>query len=213
MENGKWKMEKGRSFSIFHFPLSMALWLLPQLLILLLTLFHVPLWLQTPIRMDDLALPALLCVQVVTAAMAFPLLLRDWASTAAAVVVTWPMIQLAAFASGIPLGQWGMAAAYLSLLLLVLGLWNRVLRSDRAQLAGAAGATALTVGGALLAYLQAEFSGQSAPAIDLGRASSPLLGALGQLQPTPSAPAWWGLAGALIAGGLTLFLRRRRRSL
>jgi hypothetical protein len=204
MESGKWKMETGRPFSL-------ALWLLPQLFILLLTLFHVPLWLNIPIRMDDLALPAMLAIQILTAALLFGILLCDWGSIITAIVVAWPMIQFAAFVSAVPFEQWALAGAYLSLFLAVLAVWNHALRSQRARLAGAALVAAVTVGGALLAYLRAEYSRQSAPTLDLARtgAWSPLLGVLSQLRSVHILSAWIPLAAALIAGLLVIVFRRR----
>jgi hypothetical protein len=207
-------MEKEQTNSNSHHALSIALWFAPQWLILLLTLGHVPLWLNLPIRMDDLVLPMLLSVQIVTAAMLFPLLLRNWQSLAATIAVSWPILQFAAFVSAVPLAQWASAAAYLSLLLLVLGTWNIVLRSQNARLLAAAFVTILTIGGALLAYLQAEFSGQPAPSLNLSRTAlwSPLLGALSQLHPNPPRISWWPLLAALIIGLIAIFLSRKATS-
>jgi hypothetical protein len=214
MENGNWKIEKDGRSSILRLPFSIALWFLPQLIILLATLFHVPLWLNLPIRMDDLVLPALLCVQILAAAMLFPVLLKDWGSTAAMIVVAWPLVQWGAFVSAVPAGQWVSGGAYLSLFLLVLGTWNRVLRSEAMRFTAAALVTAVTAGGALLAYLEAEFSGRAASSIDLGHraAWSPLLGILSQLQAAPSHWVWIPLGIAFIVALLVLVAGHYRTS-
>lgn len=192
--------------------ISLALWLAPQLAVLVIAAVHVPLWLNVPVRMDDLALPELLCVQVIFGAMFFPMLGRGWESGGAVIVLSWPMIAAGAFVSATPVERWVGAGAYVSVLLAGLFAWGFVLRSSRARLIGALAATAWALGGVLLAYVRAEFAGRLAPAIQMQQSASwsAVLGVLAQLQADAARSAWGGPAGVLVSGVLVGLIWRWR---
>lgn len=193
-----------------HLP-PLLLWLALQLLVLLLPVFQIRLSDDFPRPAERLAIQEMLLLQTTAAGLLFPCLLPTLATTLILIAAAWPFILLAGILSSTPPLPLLFAGAYLSTWLLLLGLWQQILSSPKQRLTACALATALTLGGPLLGYLQAEFRliEPSHPAL-LG----PLPALFSLLQPTPVSPQpWLPLALALLAtAALALALAHRRRN-
>lgn len=135
----------------------LAAWLGIQLGLLLLAILQVPLSDQYTRPAEHAALDVMLIGQVLLAAMLFPWLLRSLSAAIIIAAASWPFIQLAMVLSSASAMPTFLAGAYASTWIITLAAWRRLLRSPRAQLAGAAAATLLSAGGALIWYLRAEF--------------------------------------------------------
>jgi hypothetical protein len=141
-----------------HLPLWLLVWIALQLAALTVGALQMPLSARYPVPAERLALHVMLVVQVSSAALLFPSLMRTWGMSVMAIAVSWPFVQLAGHLSGHSAGVVVASAVYLSGWLGVLAAWRGMLRSERAQLAGAAVAVTLSLGGALLWYLRVEFT-------------------------------------------------------
>lgn len=189
----------------------LALWLALQLVALLLPALHVPLSDEFPRPIERIAMHEMLVVQVTAAAMLFPMLFKNIATTVALVASTWPFLQLAAMFSATPPPRLLSAGLYVALWMITLALFNSMLRTDRARLRAAALATSFTLAGPLLWYLHQEF-GTAAEAGATMVALNPLLGALEVLNAEERSAGVWAFIALLLALALVgaLLLRRRR---
>jgi hypothetical protein len=99
----------------------------------------------------------MLAVQIAASALIFPNLLGTLASTTLAVASAWPMAQLASYIADAPATSLIRGELYVSVWLITLHLWNRLLPTPRAKLFGTATGTLITLGGVVVYYLQMEF--------------------------------------------------------
>src|SRR5205823_3369437 len=104
----------------------------------------------------------MLVVQVVSAAMLFPFLLRDLRAAAMVVAASWPFTVIAGILTGFSeprvLGAAGLAV---TAWLVGLALWRPALRTARAEAVGVTVAVLMALGVPLLWYLRAEYELQS----------------------------------------------------
>ena len=185
--------------------LPLLAWLIPQLLAISLAAWRVPLatgYAGYPRPAESLAPDLLIAVQVGLAALLSPLVLRDVRTALMAAASAWPLTVLAGSLAALPAGRTALACAYVTGWVAALALWQRAMRSYRSQLLVVALASAVSIGGAALAYLRAEFA---APVSDEALASGafgPLAAAIAiPRAPAPVAwPAWlWSIAPILVA--------------
>jgi len=182
-----------------NFLLPLAAWLALSLLILGIPALRLPLSANYPRPAESLALHVFLVSQFVLSALLFPILLRNLRFALWIIVATCPFVFLAAFLAFIPATRAALCALDLTLWLLALRVFRSLLPSPRARLAGIAVASALVIGGPILWYLSAEFSG-SIPSFRGSACLGPIPGALALIQePNISLTPWlftlicWGV--------------------
>jgi hypothetical protein len=189
-----------------------ATWLGVQLAALGLCAMRVMFWARAPSAGEQLALDAMLAVQVAASALLFPLLLRDLRFTIFAVVSAWPLGQLAAFLADAQPLQWARAELFVTLWLVALHLWSRVLRDPWTKIFAAAVAAMLSLGGPLLWYLRLDFRDAGAqPRVGDLAVFGPLTGAISQSIPDASrAIAWAFVLTAMVCASVLMWNQRRR---
>jgi hypothetical protein len=152
-------------------------WLLIQLAALAAGAFGLPVYAHHPLPREALAVQEMLAVQIGATALLFPLLLPNGPTALAAIVLTWPFIQLAGLLSVTPQANLGMTTLYVSLWMAGLFGCSRLLRKKEAMLIGVCLTTLFTFGGVIAWYLHLEAmtgGGNIAQSAMFG----PLLGAL-----------------------------------
>jgi len=136
---------------------ALFVWLLIQLFGLALAAARVQLSAHFPRPAESLAIDEMLVVQIAAAGMLFPWLLRSRARAIAVVLTAGPMLQLAATLASMPGSLVMLLWAYVACWCVPLAAWRFVL-GRRFALLGVAVANLLTLGGAAMWYLRAEFS-------------------------------------------------------
>ena len=192
---------------------ALFLWLVIQLLALALPTLQIPLSDNFPRPIERLAVHELVIVQVLAAAMLFPMLFKNIATTIALVASTWPFLQLAGMLAATPTPRLLCAALYLALWMTALALINATLRSRRAQLQATALTTSFTLAGPLLWYLYHEFDTDVTANHDLLlTGTNPILSATEILNSQRrSGSSMWVLMLILLASSLIAALLTRRR--
>jgi hypothetical protein len=206
--------DAAKSPSTFSHQGPLALWLAIQLLVLLIPALQIPLSDQFPRPAERLAADEMAVAQVVAGALLFPLILRSLRETLLLAAASWPFLQLAGFLSSA--SPWAIAgcACYISMWLLILGLWRSVLCSGKSRLVGAAIATAICLAPPLLWYLRTEFAAEpTAMQMTLWRCVSPVMGAIAILrQDKTTAYIMAAMLALLLASVLpALWLGKRHR--
>lgn len=188
------------------------IWLLLQLLALFLSAARVPFFAlkSFPQPAELLSLPLMLTVQVVASAMLFPFLLRDLRVTVMVIAASWPMTLVAGFLTATAdTRALAAAAIYLTAWLAGLALWQKALRSARAQAVGVAAATLAVFSGPIFWYLRLEYGG--ATTLDWSQAGrwGPIMGTLAiiKLDNVFRSP-WVFAAGHLAAGAMAVGIKR-----
>jgi hypothetical protein len=174
---------------------AILMWIVLQLLAVALAAGRVPLWAHHPLPRESLATAEVAAVQIISAALLFPLLLPNFSTSCAIVVLTLPFVQLA----GILADETEMRLLVVSALVVLwvggLALLGPALRTPRAQAVAVALTSAICLGTPLLCYLHNEATAD-------GRA---LLGV--------TAPLTWVIAAVpLLAGVIASSWRFHRRS-
>jgi hypothetical protein len=183
------------------------LWLALQMIALLAAGFRVPLSARFIVPEEQLAVHEMYCVQMIAAALLFPVLFRNIATTVTILVATPLMVQLAGVLAAMSkTGPLVAACAYPTLWLLGLSIWAYVLRGGKARLYGVAVASLWVLGGAMLAYLIREFGTQQQGFNWAHPALGPLVGGMALLEAGPGTGTVWAglgifLFASLIAGG------------
>jgi hypothetical protein len=198
----------------------LALWLALQLLVLLIPITQTPLSDKFPRPAERQALDELLIAQLVLAAAFSPFLFRTWATTLMLVAATWPLQQLAGMLSAYPPGRVIEGGAYVTLWMLVVAAWQWVVGGTKWKKVVAAAASLSAVGGAVLAYLHAEFAPGSGdfPGLDVYRHWGPVMGILSTLHESAGWRPWltlfWlaALTLAVSAARLRQVLHRHHQS-
>jgi hypothetical protein len=178
----------------------LALWLAVQLTVLGLSAARVPLWARAGEPIEQRALAQLAIAQLVVAALTFPWVLRNLATSAAIILTAAPMLQLASLlaqASTIEtLLAWGFVSAWI-----VCGaLWARTLRSTVARSVGVAVAGVLVIGIPLGRYLTLEFSTHGAPGA--WSTLDPVTALSRQLRHSAADAPAWSLAAVIAVAAL-----------
>jgi hypothetical protein len=196
----------------------LLIWLILQLLTILIPITQLPLSDKFPRPAERLAIDEMLIAQISLSALLFPILFTSASNSLIVIASSWPFILLAGVLSVTPQARVLAAGTYLTVWLLVLALWSSVLSSRRAQLVGCTLAGGISIGLALLWYLQVEFiSHQPNPAQDTFFIGGPIKDVLGLLRGEEFTANSWLLIGSLLfasvlAAGFCL-LRSRRHSL
>lgn len=184
-------------------------WLLIQMAMLVIAARDVPLWARFPAEGDRLAVHEMLVAQIIASALLFPWLLRDGVTTLLVAAAAIAFGQVSAFIAGASHMRALLAGAYVVGWLIGLALWRDALSRWRATMPGVASAAALSLGGVVIAYLQAERwmpSEHSIPSHQLG----PIMGALSQLD-AAAGPSRWGFLIAFLLTSVLVRLFSRSR--
>lgn len=152
----------------------LAVWVLLQLASLAVSLLHVPLAASFPPG-ERLAVEVLLAVQISSAAVLSPALLRTVGTTLLTAATAWPALLLAGASAARPVTTTAAAATVLMLWLATLWTWRQI--ADQHGLAGIVGAagTLASAGSAMLAYLATEFGEPTSNAAVPPLACTPIL--------------------------------------
>jgi hypothetical protein len=168
-------------------------WLAVQLAALGLCAVRAAFWARAPHATEQLALYAMLAVQVGVSAILFPLLLRNLRWMIFALVTAWPLGELAGFLADVSVRRFAMAELFVSLWLVMLYFWSRLLRTTWMKVFGAAIGAMLCLGGPLLWYLRLEFrAGGGEPQLGELSAFGPITAAISQSIPSASRAISWG---------------------
>lgn len=205
--------------------LPLLLWFLIQLTPLVLAAAGVPLATGTagyPQPAEQVALHLMVATQIAASAVLFPVLLRTAPLGLMVIVTAWPFQLAAGYLAAQSAAEVLPLSLFVSSWLIGLTLWRATLITGPLRRLGTALASGLTLGGAALWYLAAEFGPPPSPT-DLPPPAhfGPLAAGLAliptSLADTTPPPAWhspavWAWPAVLIAGGLVGVARIRRRA-
>lgn len=189
-------------------------WLALNMLALLAAGLHVPFSARFIVPEEQMALHEIYCVQMIAAAMLFPFLFRTFSTTVLVVMVTPLCVQLAGVLAAeskfLPLVC---DCAYPTLWLMGLAVWAYVLRGEKARMYGVAVALLWVVGGATVAYLEAEF-GAAGQGFNWSRhlALGPLVRGMALLEGGPRTGTVWAGLGIFLFLSVLAGVWRWRRS-
>ena len=193
--------------STFTHPLSLLIWLALQLLVLLLPALQVPLADEFPRPAEKLAIEEMVVAQIALSALLFPLLLRDFASGIVIAASTWPFLLLAGLLSSTSSHRLLEVGTFISLWITALGLLRT--ESMKWNAWTSAIVSTIAIGGAIAAYLRAEFA---TGAID-GLLFGPLIGALDVLHKSDDRwKGWMLLSIFLIVAAVFRIVSHRLRT-
>jgi hypothetical protein len=181
---------------------ALGVWMGVQLVALGISAFRVRLWAREPFAAEQLALGTMLITQIGLGSLIFPLLLRNFRSSAVAITTAWPLALLASFLADASVAQVGRGEAYVTVWLIGLFFLARAIRSERGRLLALGCVAMLTLGGPLLWYLGADFSSGTSPSTEAMAFLGPIGGALAQIFPDSHQQARWISPLCLIACGL-----------
>ena len=193
--------------STFSHPLSLLVWLGLQLLVLSLPVMQVQLSDEFTRPAEKLAVEEMAVAQVGLSALLFGILMRDFSTAIVMAATSWPFLLLAGLLSSTPPYRLLEAGAFISISIIALGL----LRVDSVKWNAWATAIVSTfaIGGAIAAYLRAEFGNGAVDGLLFG----PIVGALDVLHKSEDRwRAWIVLPIFLIAGGAIRIVAHRVRT-
>lgn len=194
----------------------LLVWLLPQLAVLMLMAGQVPIVAPKamPRPAELWAARMMITVQVVSAALLFPFLVRDLRATILIGAVAIPMGLLANFLAGTaPRRQIVAPIAYLEIWLATLFLWRVALRSRRSQGIGVAAAMLVALGAVVYYYVRLEYGPSPEPLLLKGvEGWSPVFGAVAAGEYLSLTLSGWLLVVACLGSGLIAAGAVSRRS-
>lgn len=192
--------------------LPLVIWCLVQAIAVAVAALRVPLWAAAPGAGEMLAVPVLLTVQILAAAMLWPKLLANWRLALLAVAAVWPFTTLAVLLAAGPLAEVWAVGGYCSAWIAGLFLLGTPFSSTQHFAVPAAVVSTWTVSGPILEFLRREYGAGAAPsATPLAHIlRGPLWNALqlSSLEQTAGVAAWSPII-ALALGGFALALIAR----
>jgi hypothetical protein len=193
--------------STFSHPLSLLIWLGLQLLVLLLPVMQVQLSEEFPRPAEKLAAEEMVVAQIALSALLFSILMRDFSTVIVLAATTWPFLLLAGILSSTPPYRVLEAGAFVSIWMIGLGLLR--IDSARCNAWPTAIVSTITIGGAIAAYLRAEFGSGEVDGLLFG----PIVGAIDVLHGTVDRwRAWIVLPVFLIAAAAVRIVAARVRT-
>jgi len=190
---------------------AMLTWLGVQLAALGLCSMRIPLWAKSSRATEQLSLIVMLATQTAVASLLFPILLQNIRSTIIAIAVACPMAELASFLADISVRQFAVCEIYVSIWLVTLYLWARVLRNSSNQLVGTAIAAMISLGGPPLWYLRVEFGETGGTSPPIG-AYGPVAGIISLMLPSERTTMAWGVITFLFASAVIACITNKKRS-
>lgn len=142
-------------------PAAIALWSALQCVALLVAAAGVRLWPHPPDPPESLALPVLVTVQIVSAALLFPDLFADRTTASVSLAVVAPALFCAGVLSATPPARVTELLTYVAVWMIGLSAWAQLARTVAVRAAAVCGALILSVGGALLWYVRVEAAAQT----------------------------------------------------
>src|SRR5207237_206302 len=139
----------------------LAIWMTLQTLALALAALRLPLWARAPEAGEFRAIPLLLIVQILAAAVLAPRLTSHWRTAIMAIVSAWPFATLAGLLGATSISTILLAGAYVTGWLIVLWSWQLPLATMKSKMIGAAVAATWAAGGPVLFFIRAEYGGDS----------------------------------------------------
>jgi hypothetical protein len=188
---------------------SLAAWMLIQLMALAASAFRVRFWARQPLAAEQLGLATMLATQIAAGSLLFPMLLRNWRSTIVAIAAAWPLALLASFLADAELHRLVLGEAYVSVWLITLFVFARVIHNPSCQLFAVSLAGAITLGIPLLGYLRWDFSSEGSLTPKSLAFWGPIGGGLSQIFPNQDSVAGWTFLGCLFACGVVVNCVRR----
>jgi hypothetical protein len=155
----------------------------------------VPLWATQPAPRESAALAEMIVVQIAAASLLFPILLENFRTTLAVVLLACLFIHLAGKISGAVENPLLAVCGYVSLWIIGLGCLSTRLSTRALKLSGIWVFSLWTIGGVLLWYLRLE-SDRTGKIILSAQWFSPIFGALSVSQETK--PNWLGWLSASV---------------
>ena len=191
---------------------AVALWSVVQCAALTPAAAGVHLWPRQPDPPESLALAELVGVQIVAAALLFPLILTDGTTLLVNLALIVPLQHLAGLLSAAPPATIWSATGFVGVWLIGLAGWARLARGDLAQSWLTTAATLLTVGGAVLWYVRAEAVAQAAGPLPDPLRFGPLMAGVAQtvLPRTGFHLGWTLVALPLVTAAAPLAWANRR---
>lgn len=206
--------------------IALVIWLSLQLFALVLSAGRVMLWSRSPRPSEQLALAVMLIAQIVAGALLLPLL-RGRRTFLILMATGWPMAQLAGFLADAPLYRLAAGEVYVSVWLVVVHLWSRLIASPPGRLYASSIGVLLCLGGPVLCYLSVDFAEEAPHVVSLpAGAFGPTMGAISQILPQQilygqslaAQGRWLGwselallLLIGLVASGFDIVIKRARR--
>ena len=141
----------------------MIVWLGVQLLAIAIAAMRVPLWAQSPVNSELLALQVLVIAQILSSSLLFPWLLNSWRASIAAIATSIAFIFLAALLAPQGMGVVVEAALFVVVLLVSLAAIALPLSSTSAQMLAIAIISTWSIGGPILIFLHMEYGSAAAP--------------------------------------------------
>ncbi len=138
---------------------AITVWILVQLAALALGASGAPLWARFDRPTEDLALPVMLAAQIAAAALLAPLLLRDVTRAILVIVSAIPFAHLASALSGGSIIGLVRSELFVAGWIALLAMWTIALPRHRNLVAAVA--SAVSIGGVVLAYLHNEYGRES----------------------------------------------------
>jgi hypothetical protein len=189
-----------------------AIWTTLQFLAILLAGLRIPLSAGYPRPAEGVAVHVLVFVQMVSLSALFPLLLRSWPAAVLVTVLSWPYLLLASFLATASMEATLRVGAIVTAWAICLAAWGWALRSDAQRAVAVAGSLLLTLGGAVVAYLAAEYRPDPLAGSGLRWWQvTPMIAALQQASGGPFRVAPYVLIAVLSAMAAGIGLVRRRR--
>jgi hypothetical protein len=161
-------------FTTFSHPGSLLIWLGLQLLVLLLPVMRVPLSEEFPRPAEKLAVEEMVVAQIALSALLLPVLMPSPAAVIVMAGTTWPFLQLAGVLSSSPPYRLVEVSGFVSTWIVALGLLGAGPMRPRWKIWAAATSSAVSVGGALAAYLLRDFGSGEV----IGTCFGPIVGAI-----------------------------------
>jgi glycerol uptake facilitator-like aquaporin len=187
-----------------------AFWLIAQLAALALAASRISVSARFFQPAERMAVEEMLVIQLMAAALTFPLLLQNLYLACVVMITAIPMLLLANTLSRYALAQLLPVVGYLELCLLAMATWAHLLRNLRSQLIGIIASTTLILFSLVLWYLSREYQPDST---DWLQYASPLVTIIRILDQSGKIWAFAAIPTAfLVTGIVALLLSRARRS-
>ena len=185
---------------------AVALWAGLQTAALAATAGGVHLWPHHPDPPESLAVAEMVAVQVVAAALLFPVLFADGVAAAVAIAITVPFDALAALLSATPTRSLLEPAGYVILWMVGLTGWARAIRRPTTVAFSTAVTTAATICGGLLLYGRAETAATAGLPSPNPTHFGPLTTAIALAAGSPADASAWIITGLPLIAWITPFL-------
>ncbi len=197
-------------FTTFSHPVALLVWVGIQLGVLLLGVMQVPLSEEFPRPAEKMAATEMVVAQIAFGALLFPILMPTAGAVMVMVGATWPFLLLAGVLSSSPPYRMLEVGAFISVWIISLGIVGVGVSDLRWRMWWVGVGGAVSIGGAIAAYLRKEFGSGEVNGLLFG----PIVGGIDVLNQSGDRLRAWGFVFAflLVAAGVRLMrLKLARR--